>query len=258
MPQRHPIVTDQVTQRRRIRCYDVRKASEQYSNIAGLLAGFAFTVLMLVAQSNAPSLSEVETLRRNFAAIGFFVVFFGAILSSFVFAVISGEEALTPRANQMAFFGGASFSLTLALSFWSIAEVLRGFLVEEVAILANQILPIFLVIHPLYVTASVLDNIFMFERRDPVLAEYLITTGPSIAPIVVAGLIRLTGGGINLASHTSPFYAVIWFFLLMIVIGNCVSALFSTVSEDFRLNILFSGIWMSLNTTLIGLLMLMK
>ena len=205
-----------------------------------------------------PLLSEVETLRGNFAAIGFFVAFFGAILSSFVFAVISGEEALTPRANQMAFFGGASFSLTLALSFWSMAEVLRGFLVEDVAALADQILPIFLIIHPLYVTASVLDNIFIFERRDPVLAEYFITTGPSVVPIAIAGIIKLTRGGISLESSISAFYTVIWLFLLMIVIGNCVSALFSTASEDFRLNILFSGIWMSLNATLIGMLMLMK
>lgn len=258
IPQRHPIVTDEVTNRKRIRCYDVRKASEQYSNIAGLLAGFAFTVLMLVAQSNIPSLSEIEVLSRNFAAVGFFVAFFGSILSSFVFAVISGEEALTPRANQMAFFAGGSFSLTLALTFWSMAAVLRGFLVDEVATLADQILPIFLIIHPLYVTSSILDNIFIFERRNPSFAEYSITTGPSVLPIAIAGIIKLAGGGIGLQDGGSPFYVIIWLFLIMIVVGNCASALFSTVNEDFRLSINFSGIWMTLNATLISFLILMK
>lgn len=256
-PKRRSIVTDEVSGRTRIRCYDVRVASEQYSNIAGLLAGFAFTVLMLIAQSNTPSLTEAEVLGRNFAAIGFFVAFFGAILSSFVFAVISGEEALTPRANQMAFFGGASFSLVIAITFWSMSLVLKGFLLEEVAILSDQILPLFLIIHPLYVTSSILDNIYIFERRTPVPAEYFISTGPSLVPIVTAAIMRF-GGSISISTNNGIFSTLIWLLLLLTVVGNCVAALFSTVDEDFRLNIFFCGIWMSLHTTIIGILILMK
>lgn len=253
-----PTVTDEVSGRVRIRCYDIRVACQQYSNIAGVLAGFAFAVLILVAETNDPTLPKSDALSRNFAAIGFFVVFFGSLLSSFVFAVISGEEALTPRANNMAFFGGASFSLTLGITFWSMAAILRGFLVDEVAALADQILPLFLIIHPLYVTSSVLDNVFIFDRRRPTITEYFVTTGPSVIPIFLAGLIKLAGGDIDLSTNINSFYTLIWAFLIMIMASNCIAALFSTVNEEFKLNQLFCGVWMSLNTTLISVLILMR
>lgn len=256
MEKKLPIVIDDVTKSKRVRCYDVRKASEQYSNIAGLLAGFSFTVLMLVAQSNDSSLPELDYLRRNFAAVGFFVAFFGSIVSSFVFAVISGEEALTPRANNMAFFGGAGFSLTLALTFWSISAILRGFLVNEVANLADQILPLFMLIHPIYVTSSVLDNIYIFKRRDPILSEYLLSTGLSLMPIITAIGIRLIGFRIWIVDNLYFFYSIIWIFLIMIVIDNCIAALFSTADEYTHLNIIFCGIWMSVNTAIISFLLL--
>lgn len=114
---RFPTVKDEVTGKQRTRSYDVRVGSQQYSNIAGLLAGFAFTIVVLVAQENTPSLTDTEILIRNIAAIGFLVSFFGCVLASFIFALISGEEALTPRANQMAFFAGAAFSLNISLLF---------------------------------------------------------------------------------------------------------------------------------------------
>ena len=250
MPRILPTITDEVTNRTRTRCYDVRIACQQYSNIAGLVAGFAFTVLILVAENNNSSISDVEILSRNFAAIGIFVALFVAMLSSFVFAVISGEEALTPRANLMAFFGGASFSLTLALTFWSTAVVLRGFLVSQAATIADQILPFFFVIHPFFVVASILDNILIFDRRYPTFKEYLIAIGPSMLFIVIATVIRWTGGGITLETGDTPFNTVI--------AGSSIATIFSSANEDFRLNVMFCGTWMSLHAALISVLILLK
>ena len=103
------IVTDEISQKKRIRRYDIRVASQYYSNIAGILSGFAFTTIILVAQENDPLLTSEEIIRRNLAAVGFFVAFFGCILASFVFAQVAAEEALTPRANQMVFFCRSRF-----------------------------------------------------------------------------------------------------------------------------------------------------
>ena len=157
------IVTDKESGRMRVRCYDIRAVSQQYSNISGLLAGFAFTVIILITQESSSSLNTVEILKRNLSAICFFIVFFGSILSSFVFAVISGEEELTPRVNKMIFFAGASFSLVIGLIFWSISSILREFLAEEVGDFVGNILPFFLSIHPLYVMSSIFDNIYIFK-----------------------------------------------------------------------------------------------
>lgn len=207
MPSRRfPTIKDEVSKKKRTRSYDVRVGCQQYSNIAGLLAGFAFTIVILVAQENSSSLNDAEIISRNIAAIGFFVSFFGCVIASFIFALISGEEALTPRANQMAFFAGAAFSLNISLLFWGISAILKTFLVKEVALIAYQIFPLFLIIHPIYVVASILDNIYIFDRRELKLGEYLITMVPSFITIVFFWLLRIDGVTINTALNLQFFF----------------------------------------------------
>ncbi|MEO1391072.1 MAG: hypothetical protein AAFV85_27375, partial [Cyanobacteria bacterium J06634_6] len=191
MSSKYVYVEDELSGRRRIRSYDARTVAQQYSNIAGILSGFAFTVIILVAQENGAASDAVSTLQNNLSAISFFVAFFGTTLSSFVFALVSGEEALTPRVNQMAFFGGLGFSLAMSLLFWSVASVLDSFLVDEAAIFVRQIFPIFILIHPVYVAASLLDNIFIFDLRKPNLKEYVLTIGPSLIPLITCVFLRL-------------------------------------------------------------------
>jgi hypothetical protein len=257
LPRKLPIVTDEISGKKRIRSYDVRIASQQFANIAGILAGFAFTIVILVAQENKPDLSEIEILRRNLAAISFFVSFFGCILASFTFALISGEEALTQRANHMAFFAGGSFSLTMGLLFWSIAAILKAFLVEKVALFAYQIFPLFIIIHPIFVASSILDNIYIFDCRKPRLSEYLISFIPSVIPILLASLLRISGFTVSVVLNESIFYLTIWLFLILIIIGNSVSAIFSTANDDLRINIIFSSIWMCIYSVVISVLIVL-
>lgn len=252
-----PLVTDEISGRVRVRSYDVRAASQQYANIAGLLAGFAFTVVILIAQENKSTLSDIGVLRRSIAAVGFFVAFFGCVLNFFVFALISGEEALTPRANQMAFFAAASFSLSISLLFWSISIVLRAFLVEEVSVISYKIFPLFMMIHPIYVIASILDNIYIFECRRPRLREYLVAIVPSLLPILIAFLLRMGKVTINAEQNLNTFYSVIWCFLSMIVLGNLASAVSSALDEDFQLSVKLSSLWVYLHSILIGFLIVL-
>jgi hypothetical protein len=252
-----PLVTDEISGRVRVRSYDVRTASQQYANIAGLLAGFAFTVVILIAQENKPALSDVEVLRRNIAAVGFFCSFFGCVLNSFVFALISGEEALTPRANQMAFFAAASFSLSISLLFWSIAIILKAFLVEEVAAISYKIFPLFMMIHPIYVVSSILDNVYIFECRRPRFREYLVAISPSLVPILIAFVLRIGRFTINAELNLNVFYSVIWCLLVMIVLGNLAAAASSALSEDFQLSFRLSSLWVCLHAILISFLIVL-
>lgn len=255
-PNSQPIIVDDLTKQTRFRSYDIRIASRQYANIAGMLSGFAFTIVILIARERNLSLSEVEILRRNIAAVGFFASFFGALLVSFVFTLISGEEALCPRANVMAFFGGTSFSLVISLLFWSLGIVLSVFLVNDVAHLLYQIFPLFISIHPIFVVASILDNIYIFDKRNPALREYIITVIPGLFPILLVFLCRMWGLTIDIETHRQYFDVLIWCFLVMVIAGSAVAALFSTADENFRLNLHFAGTWMSLNILLIRFLII--
>ena len=254
---RPPTIRDDLAGRDRTRSYDVRSASQQYSNIAGLLAGFAFTVIILVAQENVSSLSESEVLNRNIASIGFFVSFFGCILSSFVFALVSGEEALTPRANQMAFFAGGSFSLSISLLFWSISRILSAFFVEEISSFADEIFPLFIIIHPIFVIAAILDNIYIFDRRDPKPEEYLVSILPSALTILFYYWLHLGGLKIIVVESLELFYLIIKLFLFFTIIGNILSSLISTRDEYSRIPICIGGLWIWLQSLLIGFLIVL-
>src|SRR5207248_2933617 len=77
--------------------YNVRTAGQSYSNIAAILAGFAFTAVILVL----PNAHLSQKLSEQ-ATIAFLVAFFGCILAAFMFSVVTGEEILAPRTNMIA------------------------------------------------------------------------------------------------------------------------------------------------------------
>ena len=251
-PNKYPIVVDKITGRKRVRSFDVRAASQQYSNIAGTLSGFAITIVIIIAQANNPNIGGLDIVRRNIAATGLLVSFFGFITSSFVFAVISGEEELTPKANQMAFLAGSGFSLSMTFFFWSIATFLKAFLVDEISTITYKIFPIFLILNPIYIVSSILDNIHIFDRRKPILREYLILLIPSVLTIAFSYLSRFLINT-NSEPNLKLFNFLVWLFLIVIIVDNILSVLFSTLNDNYRMNIYLCGFWILLHSLLISI-----
>ncbi|NOK71587.1 MAG: hypothetical protein GFH25_541324n30 [Chloroflexi bacterium AL-N10] len=252
-----PRVTDDVTGVQRIRSYDIRVAAQHYANIAGLLGGFAFTIIILVTQENDAFFSGAEVTRRNLAAVGFFIAFFGCLLASFVFGLIASEEALTSRATHMAFFAGIGFSLSISLLFWSLATILRAFLVEDIARIAYQIFPLFVIAHPIYVLASILDDIYIFNCRKPMLREYVHLLQFSIPPLLGAIVLRWLGLVIDIEYTLAVFHILMGCFVGLILLNMMAAALCSTTGDYFRLPLSAISIWMGINTTLIGILLIL-
>jgi hypothetical protein len=157
----------------------------------------------------------------------------------------------------MAFFAGAGFSLNMSLLFWSIANFLRSFLVEKVAVIAYQMFPLFVILSPIFVVSSLLDNIHIFDRRKPILKEYFILLFPSILTIAIAWLFRIIGLTFKTNLNFNVFNTVIWLFLLTIIIDNIFSATSSTLHDDYRINISFSGFWIWMHSTFISALILL-
>ncbi|MDJ0797496.1 MAG: hypothetical protein QNJ51_11810 [Calothrix sp. MO_167.B12] len=206
---------------------------------------------MSIYQANNQNIGELEIVRRNIAAIGLLVSFFGFITSSFVFAVISGEEELTPKANQMAFFAGAGFSLSMTFLFWSIATFLKAFLVDEISTITYKIFPLFLILNFIYVVSSILDNIHIFDRRKPILREYLILIIPSLLVIAASYLSRFILN-INSEPNIKLFYSLVWLFLIVIIVDNILSVLCSTLNDNYRINICLFGFWILIHSVLIS------
>jgi|LakMenEpi03Aug12_release.lakeMendotaPanAssembly.Ray.scaffolds.fasta_scaffold76330_3 hypothetical protein len=250
------IITDEQTGIKRRASFDVRVATQGYANISGILSGFAFTVVILIVQLNGNSSNPSQLIAQNQAAIGFLIAFFGCIMSCFAFSVIAAEEMLTQRANNMALFAGLGFSTATSMLFWSLAIILKTFLTTEVAIVAYQIFPLFIIVHPAYVATAALDNIYIFNFRRPNLKEFLIILIPGYLPLLSALVLRYLGNNIDLQANNFYFTFVVWASLISALFNNLLAILFSASSKDYRPPLWISGFLIGAQSLLLGSLIL--
>lgn len=74
--------------------YDVVAASDSYSNITGLVSGFALTAVILAFTIAATAdLTSAQRIDLGFATTLFALGFIGCLLCAFSFASLSGEES---------------------------------------------------------------------------------------------------------------------------------------------------------------------
>lgn len=208
--------------------YDVRIASQSYSNISAILAGFAFAAFVLVVQSKLPkeNLQTLQTLRDR-ATIGFIAAFFGCILSSFTFAVIAGDREYGPRSHYMATLGGCGLAISTGFVLWSVIALSRIYLSPELSNFVTQAFPLlYLLIAPAYLAFSSLDPIIASQNRFPTRNEYLQVIVPSYIPILIGCLIRWFDGSpysylnsIGL-KYFNAFIVIAIFFMILSSIGT--------------------------------------
>jgi len=236
--------------------YNVFISAQSYSNIAGVLAGFAFAAVILTVQT--PPSPEFITY-RDWATIAFLLSFVGCVFSAFVFAMVSGEDNLYARSYATALLGGTGFSVSSNLIFFGLAMLIRSFLSSTVYIfLARGILPIIMFFSILYVAASALDPILTFDSA-PIKGRGLMQLFiPSLAPLIIAWLISILGGGFSHNTAVSVFNPAMYGALAIILfsaVGSLIITSFAKVK--FRFSLFVSGIMVGIHSLVIGILLLM-
>jgi hypothetical protein len=95
-----------------------------YSQLAGVLAGFAFATLtaLVIAQVTSGSTTN-QTLGSFMPFLGTFI---GLVLSSLNYAIIAGEIVGTPRVADLQTVAGVGFATAGLMLFYSILVLLRG------------------------------------------------------------------------------------------------------------------------------------
>ncbi len=171
--------------------YDVRDASESYSNIAAVLAGFAFAAIVLVVQ--IPNLPKGAENFRDWATISFLVAFIGCLLSAFTFALVHGEEMLSPRSHTVALLGGCGFLVSANLVLWGIAAITRVYLSASVYSFIFYSFPVVMAFTPMYVAFSAFDPIIAFDRRHVVWTDYAQVFAPGYVLLTVVVLVKYMG-----------------------------------------------------------------
>lgn len=235
--------------------YDVREASDGYSNIAAVLAGFAFAAIVLVIQ--IPNLPEGTELSRDWAAIAFLVAFIGSLLSSFTFSIVRGEEILSPRSHTVALLGGCGFMISANLIFWGVATIVKVFLSENIYLFIYYSFPIVMAFSLLYVAYSAFDPIISFEERDITWKDYGKTFGPAYFLLIPMMLFKFMGAEIPLESTRIWFNWVMFAALALNLLSAFIAIMASMRDYSYRLPLIGSGLWIGFHAIVLGLLILM-
>lgn len=95
-----------------------------YSQLAGVLAGFAFAGLITLIASQLVSGSVADiTLRSYRPLIG---AFLGLVATSLNYAIVAGEDRDTPRLAELEVTAGLGFCVAGSMALYSILVLLRG------------------------------------------------------------------------------------------------------------------------------------
>jgi hypothetical protein len=238
--------------------YEIRVSSQSYSNIAAVLAGFAFAAFILVVQTKVPAEIMYSEYFRDWATITFLLSLLGCVLSSFTFATVTGEEVLAPRSHTIALLSGISFSVAANLIFLGMAFLSRIYLSPNVYGFIHTVFPFIMLTSPLFIGFSAFDPIIGFEKKRLSRKDYSLVFVPSFLPLVIAIIIKFAFGCFQVVTIRNNFNLVMTIASIVIVIGSGIAVVVSSIAKTkFRLSLAISGILMALHSIVIGFLILM-
>jgi len=213
--------------------YDVVTAADSYSNITGLVSGFALTAVILAFTVAATAeLTPAQQIELGFATTLFALGFVGCLLCAFSFASLSGEQSsVATLTNSMLIGSGLSVC---------IVAVLGGFEALAAAFLPDTAL-VFLVVctgmacaAPPFVWFPHWDIVQRFgapEYAGP--PEDQAQAGSLLLKISVLGVVAALGG---LAIHSSGLLGESehWEYVALTFIGLA-----------YTVTMVLSGLWVS-------------
>ncbi len=238
--------------------YNVRTAAQSQSNIAAVLAGFAFTAVVLVVQTQLPSavslglLEGQPQLLRGRVAIAFLIAFFGCIISAFMFSVVAGEQEVEPRSHIVAFLGGGGFSISTVFIFWGVVVLSRLFLppdavhITYVALFAISLLSALLLSYS-YIDYLVSAHQMLLQKdsyRSVVICMVIVTLGAATRWVLGPQAIYSAAIFFNIAVYSSLAFVVLGATAALYVSEGDSIPLFSRIMRDLWLGVL--GIIISL------------
>ncbi len=118
--------------------YDVRSAGLSLGTLAGAIAGFGVTAIVLLSQADSSSFCRSGlSLREQFgteclayaqrfsdrAAIGFFFAVFGCTVAAIELIGVGAERESSPRSMAISICARAGFVISLAAIFWGLTSV---------------------------------------------------------------------------------------------------------------------------------------
>jgi hypothetical protein len=125
---------------------DLGTISENYGQMTGVLAGFAFTALVLLLTPTQSDQRLATGRRGEGVPLAFFVAFITLVIATLLYSVLAGEpEASRPRAATEEMIDGVIFGLAVLILLYGVSLLMRNAGIEKAAVNISRILTIVIV-----------------------------------------------------------------------------------------------------------------
>ncbi|MBL7806583.1 MAG: hypothetical protein JNN28_02145 [Saprospiraceae bacterium] len=237
--------------------YDVREIAKGYVGISSVLAGFAFTSIILVLDKDFGGDVLLESF-KNKAAIAFLLGFFGCMISAFIYSVMSGEEmGTTSRAYSMLLINGGVFSLSISFLFWGIVPLVRIYTNNEIVEISRWIyyIIVFYIILNFVISVIDLKNISLkktkkyYKSLKPL--HYALLIVFSYLPLILFVIYRTFFQDIVL-NFAGCYNLFIISSLLLMLIGSVFSAIAANFDEKYVIPFNWCVFWIVCHSFILG------
>lgn len=241
--------------------WDCRETAKSYVNTASVLAGFAFSAVILVVQITPPTISNAALL-RDWSSIAFLVGFFGCMVSSFTFSVIAGEEEIVPRTFTLMLLGGGGFAVSGTYIFWGLAVLTSLFLTPNISSASQWIFGGIVFLAPMYLILAVVDILTSFADSSKRLSmisskDWIKLISFGYIPIGLGLLFRVITPKQLTVLLYAYFNQLVIFSLLVILLGGGFALLTSNAGINFQLSFRQNAWWVLLHSLIFGFLILL-
>jgi hypothetical protein len=149
---------------RTLLCFDLSNAAGFHAQLAGILAGLAFTSIVLILQSSTLSGRGAEAGLLSFSS-----ALITLLIAAFLYGTAAGEERLAGRLAIMVFLAGTASAIAVVELFYGLTWLVRagGFpnATEMIARMGALVIPLITFV---YLTITALNHISITTGRDVV------------------------------------------------------------------------------------------
>jgi hypothetical protein len=149
---------------RTLLCFDLRSSAGFHAQLAGILAGLAFTSIVLILQSRTLSGRGAEA-----GLLSFFAALITLVIAGFLYGTAAGEELLAGRVGILVLLAGITSTVAVVELFYGLTWLVRagGFpnATEMVARMSALVVPLITFV---YLAITALNHLSVTTGRDAV------------------------------------------------------------------------------------------
>ena len=235
---------------------DIRTTAGQDSNLAAVLAGFAFTAVILVMQQTEGAGGPISSTLVGQATSSFLVAFFGCLVSATLYAVVAGDVTLGARARGTFFFTSVSAFVGGSHLFFGLCCLSAAYLPDQVY-LSRWVL----ILGSVFGTAHLLNvEVGSTKYHDPTPRtprELALVAAPSLGVLAIAAMLSLTqaAGAARLSPTLYPY--VVGYSLLCVAFSSVWALVVNGREAGYRLPSWLTAGWTFAAALLFSILILL-